>query len=69
MLESLKVGLSAGAGERLNRSYAYNYFGDVTALTDRPATASLTTGWAVSPPPLTAPAAIAEPTVTMAQTG
>ncbi|MCY4408828.1 MAG: hypothetical protein OXC27_00050, partial [Caldilineaceae bacterium] len=32
-LESLKVGLSAGAGERLNCSYAYNYFGDVAALT------------------------------------
>ena len=25
------MGLSAGAGERLNRSYAYNYFGDVVA--------------------------------------
>ena len=31
MLESLKVGLSAGAGGRLNRSYAYNYFGDIIA--------------------------------------
>ncbi|MYC93666.1 MAG: hypothetical protein F4X14_01730 [Caldilineaceae bacterium SB0661_bin_32] len=31
MLESLKVGLSEGAGERLNRSYAYNYFGDIIA--------------------------------------
>ena len=28
------MGLSAGAGERLNRSYAYNYFGDITALTE-----------------------------------
>ena len=34
MLENLRVGLSEGAGERLNRSYAYNYFGDVTALTE-----------------------------------
>ena len=34
MLESLRVGLSEGAGERLNRSYAYNYFGDITALTE-----------------------------------
>ena len=34
MLESLRVGLSAGAGERLNRSYAYNYFGDITSLTE-----------------------------------
>ena len=32
MLESLKVGLSEGAGERLNRSYAYNYFGDITRI-------------------------------------
>jgi len=31
MLESLQVGLSTGA--RLSRSYAYNEFGDVTALT------------------------------------
>ena len=34
MLESLKVGLSEGAGERLDRSYAYNEFGDMTALTE-----------------------------------
>ena len=34
MLESLKVGLSAGAGERLDRGYAYNYFGDVVSLTE-----------------------------------
>ena len=34
MLASLKVGLSEGAGERLNRSYAYSYFGDITALTE-----------------------------------
>ena len=30
MLESLKVGLSEGGGERLSRSYAYNSFGDIT---------------------------------------
>ena len=34
MLESLKVGLSEGGGERLSRSYAYNQFGDITALTE-----------------------------------
>ncbi len=34
MLESLKVGLSEGGGERLSRSYAYNSFGDITALTE-----------------------------------
>ena len=34
MLESLKVGLSKGAGERLSRGYAYNYFGDITAVTE-----------------------------------
>ena len=34
MLASLRVGLSEGAGERLNRSYAYSYFGDVAALTE-----------------------------------
>ena len=34
MLESLKVGLSEGAGEQLNRSYAYSYFDDITALTE-----------------------------------
>ena len=34
MLESLKVGLSEGGGERLSRSYAYNSFGDLTALTE-----------------------------------
>ena len=31
MLESLKVGLSEGGGERLSRSYAYNSFGDIIA--------------------------------------
>ena len=34
MLESLKVGLSEGGGERLSRSYAYNSFGDISALTE-----------------------------------
>ena len=34
MLESLKVGLSEGGGERLSRGYAYNSFGDITALTE-----------------------------------
>ena len=34
MLESLKVGLSEGGGERLSRSYAYNSFGDITAITE-----------------------------------
>ena len=34
MLESLKVGLSEGGAERLSRSYAYNSFGDVSALTE-----------------------------------
>ena len=34
MLASLKVGLSEGDGERLSRSYAYNQFGDITALTE-----------------------------------
>ena len=42
MLESLKVGLSEGAGERLNRSYAYNYFGDITALTEETTSNSFT---------------------------
>ena len=34
MLQSLKVGLSEGGSERLNRSYAYNSFGDLSALTE-----------------------------------
>ncbi len=34
MLASLKVGLSEGGGERLSRGYAYNSFGDITALTE-----------------------------------
>ncbi len=34
MLESLKVGLSEGGGERLSRGYAYNSFGDITSLTE-----------------------------------
>ena len=34
MLASLKVGLNEGGGERLSRSYAYNSFGDITALTE-----------------------------------
>ncbi len=34
MLESLKVGLSEGGGERLSRGYAYNSFGDITTLTE-----------------------------------
>ncbi len=34
MLSSLKVGLSEGGGERLSRGYAYNGFGDITALTE-----------------------------------
>ena len=34
MLASLKVGLSEGGDERLSRSYAYNSFGDITALTE-----------------------------------
>ena len=34
MLQSLKVGLSEGSSERLNRSYAYNSFGDLSALTE-----------------------------------
>ena len=42
MLESLKVGLSEGGGERLNRSYAYNYFGDITALTEEMTSHSFT---------------------------
>ncbi len=42
MPESLKVGLSEGAGERLNRSYAYNYFGDITALTEETTSHSFT---------------------------
>ena len=42
MLESLKVGLSEGAGGRLNRSYAYNYFGDITALTEETTSHSFT---------------------------
>ena len=43
MLESLKVGLSAGGGERLSRGYAYNSFGDITALTEE--TTSYTFGY------------------------
>ena len=43
MLESLKVGLSEGGGERLSRSYAYNSFGDITALTEE--TTSYTFGY------------------------
>ena len=31
MMESMKVGLSEGGGERLSRSYAYNSFGDIIA--------------------------------------
>lgn len=42
MPESLKVGLSEGAGERLNRSYAYSYFGDITALTEETTSHSFT---------------------------
>ena len=34
MIESLKVGLSEGGGERLSRGYAYNSFSDITALTE-----------------------------------
>ena len=34
MLESLKVGRSQGSSERLNHSYAYNSFGDLSALTE-----------------------------------
>ena len=34
MLQSLKVSLSEGGSERLNRSYAYNSFGDLSALTE-----------------------------------
>ena len=43
MLESLKVGLSEGGGERLSRGYAYNSFGDITALTEE--TTSYTFGY------------------------
>ena len=43
MLESLKVGLSESGGERLSRSYAYNSFGDITALTEE--TTSYTFGY------------------------
>ena len=43
MLESLKVGLSEGGGERLSRSYAYNSFGDISALTEE--TTSYTFGY------------------------
>ena len=43
MLESLKVGLSEGGAERLSRSYAYNSFGDITALTEE--TTSYTFGY------------------------
>ena len=42
MLESLKVGLSEGGGERLSRSYAYNSFGDITALTEETTSYSFT---------------------------
>ena len=34
MLQSLKVGLSEGSSENLNCSYAYNSFGDLSALTE-----------------------------------
>ena len=34
MLQSLKVDRSQGSSENLNRSYAYNSFGDVSALTE-----------------------------------
>ena len=34
MLQSFKVGRSQGSSENLNRSYAYNSFGDLTALTE-----------------------------------
>ena len=34
MLASLKVGFDEGGGERLSRGYAYNSFGDLTALTE-----------------------------------
>ncbi len=34
MLSNLKVGLSESNGERLSRGYAYNSFGDITALTE-----------------------------------
>ena len=43
MLESLKVGLSEGGAEQLSRSYAYNSFGDITALTEE--TTSYTFGY------------------------
>ena len=43
MLESLKVGLSEGGAERLSRSYAYNSFGDISALTEE--TTSYTFGY------------------------
>ena len=42
MLESLKVGLSEGGGERLSRGYAYNSFGDITALTEETTSNSFT---------------------------
>ena len=42
MLESLKVGLSEGGGERLSRSYAYNSFGDISALTEETTSNSFT---------------------------
>ena len=34
MLESLKLGRNQGSSERLNHSYAYNSFGDLSALTE-----------------------------------
>ena len=34
MLASLKVGFDEGGGERLSRGYAYNSFGDLSALTE-----------------------------------
>ena len=46
MLASLKVGFDEGGGERLSRSYAYNSFGDLTALTEgTDSSPSPTTGW------------------------
>ena len=34
MLAGLKVGYDEGTDERLSRAYAYNSFGDITALTE-----------------------------------
>ena len=34
MLAGLKVGYDEGTDERLSRGYAYNIFGDITALTE-----------------------------------